>query len=125
MSFKRTHFFIFALLLLTLVSCRKEEDTIAIITVVDITNIPQAGFFVRMYGEGSDNNQGEVQEIAIDRDIITDGNGQAKFDFTDEYELGQAGFAVLNVSVTFNDTIYEGVLKVEPEEITEARIIVN
>jgi hypothetical protein len=119
MSFKRTHFFIFALLLLTLVSCRKEEDTIAIITVVDITNIPQAGFFVRMYGEGSDNNQGEVQEIAIDRDIITDGNGQAK------YELGQAGFAVLNVSVTFNDTIYEGVLKVEPEEITEARIIVN
>jgi len=125
MTFSRTHFFILVLGLLIIVSCRKEEDTKAIITVVDITAVPQEGYLVKMFGEASDNNQGQVQEIAIDREVITDSNGQAEFDFTDDYELGQAGFAVLNVEVQFGDTIIESIIKVEPEETTEETIIVN
>jgi len=125
MTIRRTHFFMFALFLLTIASCRKEEDTKAIITVIDIESIPQEGFVVKMFGEASENNQGQVQEIAIDREMITNANGQAEFDFTEDYELGQAGFAVLNVEVQFGDSIIESIVKVEPEETTEETIIVN
>ncbi len=125
MSIKRSYFFIFALILTIFTSCRKEIDTVAVVNVVDINTLVQPGLTVRMFGEASTDNQGEVQEIAIDRVQTTDSNGKAEFNFTEDFELGQAGFAVLNVEVTVGDSIYETIMKVEAEETTEETIIVN
>ena len=125
MSIQRSYFFIFTIMLVFFTSCRKEIDTVAIINVVDIDSVVQPGINVRMFGEPSTDNQGEVQEIAIDREQTTDSNGKAEFNFTDDFELGQSGFAVLNVEVTVGDSIYETILKVEAEETTEETIIIN
>lgn len=126
MRIRRMHnLFLLCFLVLTVISCRKEEDTVAIVNVVNILNEPQPNIIVHMFGESSGNNTGEVQEIAIDLEQVTDENGKATFDFTEQYELGQAGFAVLNLEVLVGDTVYESIIKVEPEETVEETIIVQ
>jgi len=61
-------------------SCDKEEDTIALIRIVD---------------------------------------------FSEYYEQGQAGFAVLNIEATSDTSIVEGIIKIDPETVNQETLILQ
>ena len=104
-----------------LFSCRKEDPTIAIITVVDGDGnvIPNAS--VHLYPEASINPH---PQFVIDGETETDASGQGIFDYTDEYNLGQAGFALLQIEANSENTLFgEGIIKIEAEKTTYETIV--
>ena len=110
-----------AFLTVVLFSCRKESPTIAIITVVDTSGTIFPNAMVRLYPTPSVSPH---PGVTIDDTLYTDASGQAKFDYTDRFNLGQAGFAVLDIEVRFADTLYgTGIIKVEAEATSEETVI--
>ena len=110
-------------LVASLNSCRKEAPTVAKIKVVDTsgTAIPDAR--VRLYATPTIDVHGA---LVIDDTLFTDIEGFATFDYTDMYNLGQAGFAVLDIEANSGDTIYgEGIIKIETEETSEETVVVQ
>jgi len=64
--------------------------------------------------------------VVIDDTAFSNVDGVATFDYTDDFNLGQAGFAVLNIEVRSGDTLYgEGIIKIEPEETTQETVILQ
>jgi len=112
-----------AFLTVGMFSCRKESPTVAVITVVDTSGAVFPGAMVRLYPTPSINpNPG----IIIDDTLITDVSGQATFDYTDMYNLGQAGFAVLDIEVRSGDTLYgTGIIKVEAEATSNETVVLQ
>lgn len=112
---------VFALSLAVMVSCYREEDTIAEIRVVTANDSPVPGAEVRLFGQGTLNSS-DVGNVIIDTIGFTGSNGITAFDFTDSYKSGQSGFAILNVEITaeFPDsTVFlEGIIRVVEEETT-------
>ncbi len=104
-----------AFLVLGLLSCNKEKDTIAQITVVNDNGKNVAGALVHVFGEPSDTNL-QDREVRIDREKETGKNGRATFNFTELFKKGQAGFAVLDVEITRDSLKGEGFIKVKDEE---------
>jgi hypothetical protein len=51
--------------------------------------------------------------------------GEAIFNFDDEYQLGQAGVAVLNIDVQKGTASGSGIIKIEPEAISEETVFVQ
>ena len=101
-----------------LFSCYKEEKTIAVITVLDNnTNEAIEGANVRLYYDGSNGSSAPL----IDVRKTTSSNGSATFDFSDKYQDGQAGFAVLDVEV---DTAYMGIINIVEMSTTEKVIFI-
>ncbi len=104
-----------------LFSCRKESPTIAVITVVDTSGTVFPNAMVRLYPTPTINPH---PGITIDDTLYTDASGKASFDYSDRYNLGQAGFAVLDIEVRSGDTLYgTGIIKVEAEETSEETVI--
>ncbi len=102
-------------------SCRKEGDTVAKILVIDTSGAPVAGAMVRLYPEPTIDEHGA---IIIDDTMYTDGLGYATFNYSENYNLGQAGVFVLNIEVNSGDTIFgEGIIKVEQEVMTEETVL--
>ncbi|MEX1002227.1 MAG: hypothetical protein WDZ35_08950 [Crocinitomicaceae bacterium] len=109
--------------LTVLSSCRKEGDTVAKIRIIDTSGAPFSGAMVRLYPTPSVTNHGA---IIIDDTLYSDGSGYAIFDYTDHYNLGQAGFAVLDIEVRSGDTLYgEGIIKIEEEKTSEETVIIQ
>ena len=103
-------------------SCRKESPTVAVITVVDTSGTVFKNATVRLYPEPSINPH---PGITIDDTLISNTDGKASFDYTDRFNLGQAGFAVLDIEVWSGDTLYgTGIIKVEAEETSEETVII-
>ncbi|MEN9942190.1 MAG: hypothetical protein RLZZ91_191, partial [Bacteroidota bacterium] len=101
MKATRTFQFVFGILFLvastmTLTSCVKEEPTIAVVHVVDSNGDPVQGATVRLYGSPSQTPP-PPNAIALDTTFITDATGTVTVDYSEEYKLGQAGFAVLDI----------------------------
>jgi hypothetical protein len=116
-------FLLGGLMSISLFSCRKEGDTIARIQVVDTSGAPFPGAMVRLYPTPTIIQHGA---IIIDDTLFTDLDGYAIFDYTDMYNLGQAGFAVLDIEVKSGDTLYgEGIIKIEDEVTTEEKVIIQ
>ena len=110
-------------MMLSMYSCRKEAPTIAVINVVDSVSMPFPGAMVRLYVTPTIPQHGA---IIIDDTLYTDLDGQATFDYTDMYNLGQAGFAVLDIEVRSGDSLYgEGIIKVVDEETSEETVILQ
>lgn len=104
-------------------SCRKESPTVAVITVLDTSGIAFPNAMVRLYPTPTINPH---PGIIIDDTLYTDNSGQATFDYTDMYNLGQAGFAVLDIEVRSGDTLYgTGIIKIEAEETSEETVILQ
>lgn len=111
------------LMSISLFSCRKESPTIARIQVVDTGNVAVPNAMVRLYPTPTVIEHGA---IIIDDTLYTDIDGYAIFDYTDMYNLGQAGFAVLDIEVKSGDTLYgEGIIKIEDEVTTEEKVIIQ
>ena len=112
-----------AFLTIGMFSCRKESPTVAVITVIDTSGAVFHGAMVRLYPTPSINPH---PGIIIDDTLITDVSGQATFDYTDMYNLGQAGFAVLDIEVRSGDTLYgTGIIKVEAEATSNETVVLQ
>lgn len=110
-------------LILGMFSCRKEADTVAKIVVVDTSGTIFPGAMVRLYPTPTINPH---PGIIIDDTAYADNDGIATFDYTDMYNLGQAGFAVLDIEVRSGDTLYgEGIIKVEAEETSTETVVLQ
>ena len=101
-------------------SCDKEEDTIAVVRIVAVTGVPIEGVNVRLYPEPSDV---QANELILEVEQLTNAAGEAVFDFTENYEQGQAGFAVLNIEATQDTSAVEGIIKIDPE-VTNEQVLV-
>jgi hypothetical protein len=114
------------LIALSFYSCRKEKDTTATITVVNAAGENVAGVTVRVYCPDATCNRG-VKNDDMDRTDVTGNNGKVKFDYTEQYQLGQAGFAVLDIEVRQTASSLSadatGVVKIEEEQQNEQTII--
>ena len=116
-------------------SCRKEKPTTATISVVDTAGAIVEGANVRLFGTPTlDENGNKVNSNALDTIwetvIKTDFEGKAFFDYTDKFNLGQAGFTVLDIEVILpngaedeDSLIGTGIIKVEPEKDNETVVI--
>jgi hypothetical protein len=102
--------------------CRKKKDTIAIIYVRDVANQLVAGAQVVVYGQSTINQPANV--VLYDT-TLTNSAGEAKFNFNDVYQLGQAGVAVLNIEATFGAAVGEGIIKVEQEVTSEETVFIQ
>ena len=103
--------------------CRKEAPTVAKILVLDTSGAPFAGAMVRLYPSPTVDDHGA---IALDDTAYTEIDGIATFDFSENYNLGQAGVFVLDIEVRSGDTLYgSGIIKVEQEETSEESVIVQ
>ncbi len=126
MNIKPSYILLFVSLIITSFttnSCKKEKDTIAKIKVVDENGelIPNAE--VHLFPDPSIILP---RPIIIDDYEITNFEGIALFDYTENFNLGQAGFSVLNIEVNSGDTIFgEGIIKIEEERTTEEVIILE
>lgn len=114
---------IVALLSLTMfVGCRKKQDTIAEITVLDASNQAVAGARVVIYGQSTTNQPANV--VLYDT-TETNSSGVAIFNFNDVYQLGQAGVAVLNIDVQKDQLTGQGIIKVEQEVTSKETVFVQ
>jgi len=105
------------------VSCRQEADTVAKVLVLDTAGNPFPGAMVRLYPTPTLTSHGA---IIIDDTLFSGTDGIATFDYTDMFNLGQAGFAVLDIEARSGDTLYgEGIIKVEDEETSQATVVIQ
>lgn len=104
-------------------SCRKEAPTVAKIKVVDTSGAAFVNAMVRLYPSPTIDEHGA---IIVDDTMFTGTDGYATFDYTDMFNLGQAGFAVLDIEVRSGDTMAgSGLIKVVPEETSEEKVIIQ
>ena len=119
-------YLVFALLLLFIgtisVSCRKKEDTIAIIRVRDANNDPVYNARVIVYGQSTTN---QASSVTLYDTAMTNAAGEAMFNFNEVYQLGQAGVAVLSIDAEKGGLIGQGIIKVEQEATTEEVVFIN
>lgn len=104
------------------VGCRKKEDTIAEIKVLDASNQAVAGARVVIYGQSTTNQPANV--VLYDT-TQTNSAGVAIFNFNDVYQLGQAGVAVLNIDVQKDQLTGQGIIKVEQEVTSKETVYVQ
>lgn len=107
----------------SLSSCRKEKSTIAKIKIVDTAGVAFPGAMVRLYPTPTISQHGA---IIIDDTLYSDASGFATFDYTDMFNLGQAGFTVLDIEVRSGDSLYgEGIIKIIEEETSQETVIIQ
>lgn len=108
--------------LATIVSCRKKEDTIAIITVRNNANQVVSGAQVVVYGSST---TGIPSNVALYDTTLTNSEGKATFNFNDVYQLGQAGVAVLDIEVVKDSQQGQGIIKIEEETTSEETVYIQ
>lgn len=108
--------------LLIATSCRKKKDTIANIFVKDATNQPVEGCKVILKGVSTTNNP---VSVTLYDTAYSDADGIATFNFNEEYQLGQAGVAVLNIDAKKNGLKGTGIIKVEEEVTNEETVFIQ
>lgn len=103
-------------------SCRKKGDTIAKITVRDTANALVPGAQVILYGTST---EAPIKPVVRRDTAYTDASGVALFNYNEVYQLGQAGFAVLNIAARKGEFYGEGMIKVEEEKVSEATVLIQ
>jgi len=102
--------------------CRKKQDTLAVITVLNTNNEPVEGAEVVLYGQSTINQPANV--VLYDTSM-TNVSGEALFDFNDVYQLGQAGVAVLNIEAYKDGAEGTGIIKIEQETTSEETVFIQ
>lgn len=106
----------------TLVACRKKGETIAVIHVRNSANEGVSGARVVLYGQSTTNQPSSV--VLFDT-TLSNSTGDATFNFDDEYQLGQAGVAVLNISVEKDGMTGQGIIKIVEETTSEETVFIQ
>lgn len=102
--------------------CRKKKDTIAIIYVRDAANQLVTGAQVVLYGQSTTS---QPSNVVLYDTTTTNTSGEARFNFNDVYQLGQAGVAVLNIEASSDGLSGEGIIKIEQETTSEETVFVQ
>lgn len=102
--------------------CRKKKDTIAIIYVRDAANQLVSGAQIVLYGQSTTT---QPSNVVLYDTTTTNTSGEAKFNFNDVYQLGQAGVAVLNIEASASGLSGEGIIKVEQETTSEETVFIQ
>jgi hypothetical protein len=116
---------IFAGLMVVAISgCKKDQQTIATITVVNADGEAVPGASVRLYAVSSETPP-PPQDVRFDTTQVTNGTGKVSFDFTDYYQEGQAGFAVLDIEAKKGALEGEGIIKIEEMKTNEETVVIE
>jgi len=116
---------IFAGLMVVAISgCKKDQQTIATITVVNSDGEAVPGASVRLYAVSSETPP-PPQDVRFDTTQVTNGTGKVSFDFTDYYQEGQAGFAVLDIEAKKGSLEGEGIIKIEEMKTNEETVVIE
>jgi len=99
-----------------LFSCNKEAPTSVLILVKDANNSPVNNAVVRLYSAPNASSQALP---LIELSAETNANGNAMFDLSGFYNLGQTGFGVLCVSVEKNGLFTQEYIEVIEEQSNE------
>ena len=119
---------LFSILLLTsstviFSSCKKDEETIATVLILDVDGKPVPGAEVRLFGVPSEPCNGCTVRFVTTQ--TSNGTGKVTFDFSDFYKSGQAGFAVLNIEAVKGSLFGSGIIKIEEQETNEESVIIE
>lgn len=104
--------------------CKKDQQTIATITVVNSDGEAVPGASVRLYAVPSETPP-PPNDIRFDTTQVTNGTGKVSFDFTDYYQEGQAGFAVLDIEASKGSDEGEGIIKIEEKKVNEETVVIE
>ena len=104
---------LFLVSLVVFSSCRTKGDTIARITVRDNANLLVPNARVILFGSSTTD---PIQPVVRRDTAFTNSTGVAVFNYNDIYQLGQAGFAVLDIIVSKDNMTGSGIIKVEEEK---------
>jgi hypothetical protein len=116
---------IFAGLMVVAISgCKKDQQTIATITVVNADGEAVPGASVRLYAVSSETPP-PPQDVRFDTTQVTNGTGKVSFDFTEYYQEGQAGFAVLDIEAKKGALEGEGIIKIEEMKTNEETVVIE
>ncbi len=107
---------------LTTTSCKKEKSTVAKILVLDTSGNPVENAMVHLFPTPTIT---PPNRVVIGDTLYSDEKGQATFDYTDKFNLGQSGFAVLNIEILSGAFTGEGIIKIEEEKINEETVIIQ
>lgn len=102
-------------------ACNEEEPTVAVIIVKDQSGAVIPGAYVKLFANPA-YPLGDPGRLTKDR--FADGSGRAEFDYSEFYEQGQSGFAVLDIIASHDTLLGEGIIKIVEEETTEETVIV-
>ncbi len=109
-------------LLVLFSNCNKEKPTKAIVHIKDVNGSFVPGAYVKLYANIA-NPQGDLSRLK--QEVMSDGSGDATFDYTGFYKQGQAGFAVLDI-VSFKDSaVGEGIIKIVEQETSEETVVLK
>ncbi|HMC97412.1 MAG TPA: hypothetical protein VKG92_07165 [Flavobacteriales bacterium] len=115
-----THGLAIVLLATVFAACNKEEPTTAVIIVKDQAGNPMPGAYVKLFANPS---YPLADPSRLTKEANADGSGRATFDYTDFYEQGQSGFAVLDILSSQDTLLGEGIIKIVEEANTEETVI--
>jgi len=104
--------------------CKKDQQTIATIAVVNADGEAVPGASVRLYAVSSETPP-PTNELRFDTTQVTNGTGKVSFDFSDYYQEGQAGFAVLDIKASKGSLSGEGIIKIEEMKTTDETVIIE
>lgn len=96
-------------------SCRKDDPTVVVITVIDSISQKVSNATVRLYGRTTDSSKNET-DVRFDSIQLTDANGQVRYDLSNFTKPGQAGFVVLDIDAFKDDLIGVGIVNVLEEK---------
>jgi len=99
-----------------LLSCNKESKTSVLIFVKDANDLPVNNAVVRLYSVSNASSQALP---LIELSAETNANGNAMFDLSGFYNLGQTGFGILYVSAEKNGLFTQEYLEVIEEQSNE------
>lgn len=103
-------------------SCRKKADTIAKVIVKNAEDKLVSGARVVLQGKSTTE---PIQPVVRKDTAMTNSSGVATFNYNDVYQLGQAGFAVLDILVSKGDLKGKGVIKIEEEVENTATVFID
>ena len=128
MTTKKVHFIFGTALLLcvgaVLNGCKKDQQTIATISVVNADGEAVPGASVRLYAVSSETPP-PTNELRFDTTQVTNGTGKVSFDFSDYYKEGQAGFAVLDIEASKGSLAGEGIIKIEEMKTNDETVVIE
>ncbi|MBN9294842.1 MAG: hypothetical protein J0G96_12770 [Flavobacteriia bacterium] len=103
--------------------CKPKKDTVAKIYVYNNTNkvIPECR--VVLWGKASPDGKGQ-ENVVIYETAYTNSAGEAVFYFSELYQKGMAGVAILNIEAKKGNYNGSGIIKVEEEITNEATVYI-
>ena len=113
---------LFLVFFMFIISCGREKPTLAKIKVIDTNNqiVSNARVILCPCPDPV------LSQVIPNDTLTTDSDGLATFNYTDEHNLGTAGFRVLDIWVNAGDTLFGyGIIKVVEQEVNEATVVVS